>query len=328
MTTVCAVVVTYNRKAMLERCLASLKAQTVRVTSIVVIDNGGWDGTREMLAAMDDDQLLVTSLDKNTGAAGGFNLGTRLAYETGADFVWAMDDDVFPDPDALEHLLSARDQLESAGRRFPFLVSTARATNGHLTEVPDIDRRPNILGFPDWAVLLEHGIVPVRGATFASILIPRATLRDHGLPIAEMFIFGEDRDFTIRVTEDQPGFLVARSKVLHARKLEGALDTRTEVDPVRLKYHYFLHRNTTATILRYDPLSRKILHFWRQFAMLTNLLIRGRFEGARMVVSGTLAGLRFRPTPEAVSEPNGNNHHPPIRRASADPTADTWGRAL
>jgi len=328
MTTVCAVVVTYNRKAILEHCLATLKAQTVRVTSIVVIDNGGWDGTREMLAAMDDDQLLITSLDKNTGAAGGFNLGMRLAYETAADFVWAMDDDVFPEPDALEQLLNARDQLESVGRRFPFLVSTARAPNGQLTEVPDIDRRPNKLGFPDWAALLEHGIVPVRGATFASILIPRETLRDHGLPIAAMFIFGEDRDFTIRVTQDRPGFLIAKSRVIHARKLEGALDIRTEVDPIRLKYHYFLHRNTTATVLRFERLPHQLLHLWRQFTTSLYLVLSGRLGRAGVVAWGTFVGLRFRPAPEMLTGCDSDHLSRSYRSAPHDADSIPLRRAL
>jgi dTDP-4-dehydrorhamnose reductase len=300
MRSICAVIVTFNRKAMLEHCLATLKVQTHPPTSIVIIDNGSSDGTRAMLDAMDDHRLLVTSLAKNTGAAGGFNLGMRLAYETGADFIWAMDDDVFPDPDALEHLLATADQLRSSGRDFPFLISAARSTTGLLTEVPDIDRRPNALGFPDWAALLDHGIVPVRGATFASILIPRGTFLKHGLPIAAMFIFGEDRDFTIRVTQERPGYLVGNSRVVHARKLEGALDTRTETDPVRLRYHHFLHRNTTATILRYDSLSRRVLHLWRQFTTVLYLGIRGRFGRAQVVAWGTISGLFFRPSVEKM----------------------------
>lgn len=115
MTSICAVVVTYNRKAMLERCLSSLAAQTVAVRDIVVIDNGSSDGTSQMLRQHPEQRLLVRSLSTNTGAAGGFNIGVKRAYETGDDAIWVMDDDVFPDPDALEELLRARASLAARG---------------------------------------------------------------------------------------------------------------------------------------------------------------------------------------------------------------------
>lgn len=47
---VCAVVVTYNRKQLLRRCLSALLAQSRTVDEILLIDNASSDGTNEMLA--------------------------------------------------------------------------------------------------------------------------------------------------------------------------------------------------------------------------------------------------------------------------------------
>ncbi|MGN6376167.1 MAG: glycosyltransferase family 2 protein [Sphingomonas sp.] len=300
---VCAVVLTYNRRDMLERCLAALVAQTRRCDRIVVVDNASGDGTAAMLAERWGDSVEVYSLRKNIGAAGGFNLGMHIAYRVGADFVWAMDDDVIAAPDALEELLVAQRLLAGHGVAPPYLVSVPRSTTGQLTEMPDIDRRRNVLGFPAWAEWLEHGLAPTLGATFASILLPRETLREHGLPVASMFIFGEDREFTVRVTRERPGFLVARSHVLHARKLEGALDTRTEANPVRLTYHYYLHRNTTSTVLSYDDWSLIVLHFMRQTRLFAGLLMRARLRRAWIVGWGTLSGIFYRPRPQRADGP-------------------------
>lgn len=300
MTSICAVVVTYNRKAMLERCLSSLAAQTVAVRDIVVIDNGSSDGTSQMLRQHPEQRLLVRSLSTNTGAAGGFNIGVKRAYETGDDAIWVMDDDVFPDPDALEELLRARASLAARGVAHPFLVSVARSLGGQLTEVPDIDRRPNKIGFPGWPDMLAEGLVPVRGATFASILLPRETLCEHGLPIAQMFIFGEDREFTVRVTRQYPGFLVGRSNVVHARKIEGVLDIWSETDSTRLGYQWYLHRNTTSTVLRYERRRQSAYHLMRQANTALRLAMRGRLKRCWVVVSATLAGIRFRPPVERV----------------------------
>jgi len=300
---VCAVVLTYNRKDMLERCLAALAAQTRRCDRIIVIDNASTDGTAAMLGERWGNLVDFYSLRTNVGAAGGFNIGMRLGYGLGADFIWTMDDDVIAEPDALEHLLSAYDLLERHRIDAPYLVSLPRSTTGQLTEIPDIDRRKNVLGFPKWAELLEHGLLPTLGATFASILLPRETLGAHGLPIASMFIFGEDREFTVRVTQQTPGFLVGASRVLHARKLEGVLSTLNETNPVRLGYHYFLHRNTTSTVLGHDDWLRIGLHFWRQMAMMFRLLARGRLRRAWIVAAGTIAGVFYRPAPEPADAP-------------------------
>lgn len=315
MTSVCAVVVTYNRKHMLELCLAALAAQTVPVRHIVIIDNGSSDGTAAMLAGRLETNLLITTLPSNTGAAGGFNRGVKRAYETGADAVWLMDDDVFPDPDALDELLKAQAGLVQKAVPFAFLVSVARSRGGQLTEVPDIDRRPNRIGFPSWPELLEDALVPVRGATFASILLPKETLQNHGLPIASMFIFGEDREFTVRVTQDCPGFLVGRSKVIHARKIEGVLDIWTETDRTRLGYQWYLHRNTTSTVLHYERRRKFAYHLLQQGTTALRLAMRGRLKRSWVVVSATFAGLRFRPAIEAV----GTDGYPPRSRPRRQP---------
>jgi len=46
---ICAVVVTFNRKKLLLNCLGALKAQTRQLSHIVVIDNASTDGTADFL---------------------------------------------------------------------------------------------------------------------------------------------------------------------------------------------------------------------------------------------------------------------------------------
>lgn len=101
---VAAVIVTYNRLEKLKTVLRTVRAQTTPPDWIVVIDNASNDGTKEFLAAQDDPALDVTRLEENTGGAGGFATGTKRAYDLGADLFWLMDDDCYPEPEALERL--------------------------------------------------------------------------------------------------------------------------------------------------------------------------------------------------------------------------------
>ena len=99
---IAAVVVTYNRLELLRQCVEALRTQTSSC-DILIVDNASTDGTDQWLASQPD--LHYRNTGSNLGGAGGFNFGMRWAVEAGYDYVWVMDDDTLPQPDALEKLL-------------------------------------------------------------------------------------------------------------------------------------------------------------------------------------------------------------------------------
>lgn len=303
MSTICAMVLTYNRKELLDTCLEAVMAQTHKCDRIVVIDNASTDGTFEMLSDKWAGRVEVYSLPRNIGAAGGFNMGMRIAYRTGADSIWVMDDDVIPEPDALERLIAANRILEERQILAPFVISTARTPRGHVTNVPDVASRRNSLSYQAWPELLEHKMVPVRRATFVSILLPRRTLARHGLPIASMFIWGEDTEFTLRVTVTQPGYVVGDSRCLHVRQMDGNPDIRTENNPLRIRWHYHYIRNSVYTIRKYAPGRTWARHLAHKMRQVLSLCAEGEFGKASIVVRGVLHGFTFRPYMESADAP-------------------------
>ena len=96
-----AVVVTYNRIELLKRTVRCLQ-QNKPVSSIVVVNNGSTDATAEWLKTQSG---LTVINQANVGGSGGFYTGMQYAYQAGADWIWCMDDDVFPRADCLERLL-------------------------------------------------------------------------------------------------------------------------------------------------------------------------------------------------------------------------------
>ena len=97
-----AVVVTYNRLSLLKRTVNCLLEQTCPLGQIYIVNNGSTDGTKEWL----DSQEQVTVIHQaNVGGSGGFYTGIQQAFQDGADWIWCMDDDVFPRPTCLELLL-------------------------------------------------------------------------------------------------------------------------------------------------------------------------------------------------------------------------------
>src|SRR5437870_3094389 len=77
---VCAVVVTFNRKALLRDCLESLYKQSRVPDHIVLVDNHSSDGTLDMVREAfvnrpSGPQLSIVALAENRGGAGGFATG-------------------------------------------------------------------------------------------------------------------------------------------------------------------------------------------------------------------------------------------------------------
>src|SRR5262245_37419965 len=115
MANIFAVVLTYNRKDLLKKCLDCVFAQSRPCDKVIVIDNCSSDGTSDMVRLEWGDRVQLHILSRNIGASGGFNVGIRVAYQGGADFVWVMDDDVLPERDALAKLIEADQFLADRG---------------------------------------------------------------------------------------------------------------------------------------------------------------------------------------------------------------------
>ena len=293
-----AVVVTWNRRALLERCLAHLMAQTRPCDGVIVVDNASDDGTAEMLADAWAGRATVVRMATNTGGAGGFNAGVRAAMKAGAERLWLMDDDVLAAPDALEALLAAEASLAGDGAAPAFLCSSVRSPEGHLTNTPEIDRRENALGYPAWGERLERGLIPVRQATFVSLMVGRAAVAQHGLPLAPMFIWGDDTEYTLRLSRDGPGHLVAASRMVHVRAAPGRLSIETEPDAERERLHRYLTRNVILAKRRHEGAGSALRYAASRLRMAGGLALKGRWRKAGVLAAGVFDGSRFDPEVE------------------------------
>jgi GT2 family glycosyltransferase len=186
---VCAVVVTFNRCALLRRCLEALQSQSHVPDSILVVNNASTDGTEEMLR-QEFPQLPVLRLEQNMGGAGGFHAGMKQAYEEGYDWLWLMDDDGVPAPDCLENLLEHAApnrvlvpiQQDSSGRHYGLTVWRGQ----HVDIAAEIKAAPGAQR-DDFLF------------AFVGPLIPRQIVERIGLPNKDFFIWLDDWDYATRI---------------------------------------------------------------------------------------------------------------------------------
>ena len=192
-----AVVVTYNRIDKLRQCLQALLAQSVMPGEILVVDNASTDGTGAWLSQEADAHkglIRVMTLPENLGGAGGFEYGICEAVESDADYVWIMDDDTVPSSTALAELLRA---IEGEGKKVGFAASRVNWTDGSLHEM----NRPQFASVGIDINILDTPTECTR-ATFVSLLIPSAVVRQVGLPIGEYFIWNDDIEYTGRIVRN------------------------------------------------------------------------------------------------------------------------------
>jgi len=213
MSNVAAVIVTYNRADKLGKVIENVLAQDRPADQVVIVDNASTDDTARVLEQYEGrPSVEILRLTENTGGAGGFATGMARAHERGADFVWIMDDDCYPDSDALRELLDGLEAAETRmGLRLPFACSVVRWSNGDICEM----NNPETTW--DWGKLLVHGQqnVLVNACSFVSVMFPRWAITQFGLPLSEYFIWFDDQEYTRRVTAAGPGVQCLKSTVTH-----------------------------------------------------------------------------------------------------------------
>lgn len=211
MTNVHVVVVTYNRRALLETCLLALARQTLRPKRIFVLDNASTDGTAQWLSQWLPKNLPngeLIALDENSGGAGGFSFGLQKALSEEGDWVWMMDDDAEPYTTALDELMKIAD--------CPKNIYGSLATNGG-----DTSWTTTILDSPV-RITDKAAEVPSKARTlslpFLGFLVHRQLVDVIGLPDSGFFIAADDIEYCLRAEHAGAKIFVAgRSRIEHPK---------------------------------------------------------------------------------------------------------------
>ena len=189
-----AVVVTFNRLPLLQRNMECLRANR-GVSHIVVVNNGSTDGTADYLATLPAAHFTIIT-QANVGGAGGFHRGISEAMQQGAEWIWCMDDDVFPRPDCLEHLLpytaDARYGILAPRRLMNGRIYTNDFTAYNLTNPFASLHKGKLASCPPTEP------TEIAGTAFEGPLIRREVVEKIGLPNRELFIFCDDTDYCLR----------------------------------------------------------------------------------------------------------------------------------
>lgn len=287
---VCAVVVTFNRKALLRECLRSLEAQTRRPDAVLVVDNCSTDGTDKMLAE-EFGHLSPLRLPDNTGGAGGFHEGMKRAYEQGFEWIWVMDDDVEAVPDALATLLEFQSlsefihprRLTDQGKPFTWEGVLDPTSGGKKAFPADISFQNG----RTW--------ISVNYGCFEGALIHRRVVERIGFPDKRFFILGDDQIYGFQASRHTNVIYIDR--VCFRRKLPFSEDMTENKSYILFRNRFLTYEHFKASAL---PMSRSA--FWFQNLLLVTWHMRtirprtalNYWRNLRGMLSGMWAGARGR----------------------------------
>lgn len=189
------ILVNYNGKNYLAKCLESIYSQTHKNISIVVVDNYSQDGSAEYLKKFYTD-IHVIECEENTGFAKGNNIGIEYAISQGADYVLLLNVDTWIDEKMVECLLQNATPLAVA--------------------VPKIycDRRMMKTWYAGGEIDYEKGNSyhcqytdsqapkKISFACGCCILIHKSIIRQVGLFDEKYYLYFEDTDLSMRFTQN------------------------------------------------------------------------------------------------------------------------------
>lgn len=288
MKKVVAVVVTFNRMNYLKECLKAILSQSSPVSKVLVVDNHSSDGTQEYMKNMESENSSIKymRLSENIGGSGGFYEGIKKAMGLDSEYLWIMDDDTIAESETLKQLLSADETL---GSNWGFLSSNVRWRDGSSAKMNQL--------MPEkfWSERVDDGLIAVRSGTFVSVLIKIADVNKYGLPIPEFFIWGDDTEYTQRMSRDHQGYFVANSHVMHKTQQNLDVDIINEKLEGKVSRYFYSYRNSFYNS-RKD--SRGWIFFLKSLATLLKLVSSSddlKWKKARALSKGLYRGAFFNP---------------------------------
>lgn len=267
---------------------------------ILLVDNHSTDNSVETIRHhFPDMELIETGV--NLGFAGGNNIGIQRALDLGADYIWLINNDAVPAPEALEPLVMS------------LLTTPAAACAASKIYYMDDPQRIWFAGGA-WskgrlrlrqqgAYQIDNGqfdkVRRIGSASGCSLLIPREMLQTVGMLDERYFLYWEDTDWSARAHKQGYQILfVPDSHVWH--KVSATITPRSELQ------YYYQTRNGFIFCREHDI---RILPFFMLYLVADVIvgLFRGNSAMFRGFINGCLDFLRGRAgkqdTPRAADHP-------------------------
>ena len=261
------VIPNWNGLRFLPVCLASLQRQQYNLQQIIVVDNGSSDGSLEYLRT-EQPQVRLITLPKNQGFSAAVNAGI---LSSDAPYIFLLNNDTELEPDCLQHLLKAADELPEYDVFAPKMLSFQQ--RDVLDGAGDAYLRGGAgyrLGTMEKDSVIYNQPGPVFGACAGAALYRRSLFKRIGLFDEDFFAYLEDVDFNLRLNRaGGKAWYVPAAKVYHI----GSASSGSKFNPFTIRLStrnsiYILCKHYSLPLfLRFLPVIAIYQFLWLIFSI-------------------------------------------------------------
>ena len=263
------IIVNWNGKKIIGKCLEGLSAQKYQSFSVTLVDNGSGDGSVDFIAEKYP-EVRIIALQENRG----FSVANNIAIkETEADYISLLNNDAVPDPLWIKRLVEALEKQPEAGFAASKMV--------FHDDPRIIDRAGDAYTRAGTGLLRGRGQPEshfdekewVFGACAGAALYKREMLKEIGLFDEDFFLLYEDVDLSFRAQlKGYKCLYVPEAKVYHRASSSIVHDSPISV--------YYSHRNLEWVYIKNMPgrlIFRTLFpHLIYILAALVFFMVKGR----------------------------------------------------
>lgn len=210
------VILNYNGKEVIKKCLASVFKIDYPNFEVVIVDNNSMDGSFEIAKSTFSRASFIKN-EENLGFSAGNNIGIRFAVERMADYVLILNPDTEVEKDFLKKLVEEGEKNSQAGILSPVIFK------GETREIWFSGGKIKWLRMKSKHEkdIKKKESYETEFISGCSMLIKAEVFKKNGLFDENFFLYWEDADFSIRAR--RAGFknvVVSASWVYHSEESE------------------------------------------------------------------------------------------------------------
>lgn len=269
--TVNAIVVTYNRRKLLEECVAAICDQTYPISKTYIVNNKSTDGTNEYLDTLDKGRFSVFNAEQNLGGAWGFEQGVRLNEQDGNyDLLLLIDDDAILDKNCILNIVKEAEKHANAEAFSATVIEHGEINTGHRKR---IDKGFKARFVPIPAKEYEKESFRVDLASFCGLVVKSSIVKKIGFPRGDFFIWYDDTEYSLRIRRHSTIINANKALLFHRTKVQ-VQDPNASVWKT-----YYGERNFTVVRRKYFPAISNLLAIGRKIATAVKLTLTGKRAG-------------------------------------------------
>jgi len=268
---IAVIILSYNGQKYFPELFQSLREQTFQPSEVVIVDNDSKDDSVDYVRKNFPEATLIVN-KKNTGFAGGNNIGIKKALENNPDYIFMLNQDTVCDSKCLEILAK---EASSTDNLFACQALIMCWPKKNLIQTSG--NKMHFLGFGysgDYKRRLSNEVVQKLNRdpfylSGAATFIDVNALNEVGLLDEDFFLYHEDTDICLRAK-----FLGYKMKLVPE-----AIIYHKYVEAISKNRWFWSERNRPLTLLKFYKLPTLILIFPFWILMELGILAYSLMDG-------------------------------------------------